>query len=112
MNDGERKGHLCPLAPHHGSTVKPPFMRGYGLFFAVYFVRNGEFLATFSATSGEYATTVSGQHTLTETMLVVSLSVVGLECSFHCDMLFLIFYCSALCRSGDSAARYSGCKFR
>lgn len=91
MNDGERKGCLCPLAPHHGSTVKPPFMRGYGLFFAVYFVRNGEFLATFSATSGEYATTVSGQHALTETMLVVSLSVVGLECSFHCDMLFLIF---------------------
>lgn len=74
--------------------------------------QNGEFLATFSATSGEYATTVSGQHALTETMLVVSLSVVGLECSFHCDMLFLIFYCSALCRSGDSAARYSGCKFR
>ena len=67
-------------------------MRGYGLFLAVYFVRNGEFLATFSATSGEYATTVSGQHALTETMLVVSLSVVGLECSFHCDMLFLIFY--------------------
>ena len=67
-------------------------MRGYGLFLAVYFVRNGEFLATFSATSGEYATTVSGQHTLTETMLVVSLSVVRLECSFHCLLCCFIIY--------------------
>ena len=59
-------------------------MRGYGLFLAVYFVRNGEFLATFSATSGEYATTVSGQHALTETMLVVSLSIKLNNSGFAC----------------------------
>ncbi len=64
------------------------------LFLAVYFVRYGKLLATLSAASCQYATAVSGQHALTETMLVVSLSVVRLESSFHfslCCFCFLIY---------------------
>ena len=60
------------------------------LVLAMNFVRHGQLLATFGATSSQYATTISSLHTLTETMLVVSFSVVGLECSFHfCYAVFL-----------------------
>ena len=52
------------------------------------FVRNGQLLATFCTTSCQYATAISSLHTLTETMLVVSLTIVGLECSFR----FLLCY--------------------
>lgn len=58
-------------------------MRGKKLVFAVNFVCNRQFLATFCATGSQYATAVSRSHTLAETMFVVSLSVVGLKCSFH-----------------------------
>ena len=54
------------------------------LFLAVYFVRNGELLTAFSTTRSQNATTVGSRHALTETMLVVSLAIVGLERSFHC----------------------------
>ena len=53
-------------------------------------VRHSQFFAALSATRSQYATTISRLHTLTETMLVVSFSVVGLECSFHCVMLFFV----------------------
>lgn len=58
------------------------------------FVRNGQLLATFCTTSCQYATAISSLHTLTETMLVVSLTIVGLECSFHffCYAIFLFFW--------------------
>ena len=55
------------------------------------FVRHGQLFATFGTTSGQNATTVSCLHTLTETMLVVSLSVVGLECSFHFRYAVFLF---------------------
>ena len=58
-------------------------MRSKKLVFAVNFVCNRQFLATFCATGSQYATAVSRSHTLAETMFVVSLSVVGLKCSFH-----------------------------
>ena len=45
--------------------------------------RYGKFLATLIATGCEHATTILSLHAQTESMLVDSLSVVGLECSFH-----------------------------
>lgn len=58
---------------------------------AVNFVGDGQFLATFGATRSEHATTVCSLHALTKTVFVVSLSVVRLECSFHCVyVIFLI----------------------
>lgn len=65
--------------------------RKQGLLLAVYLVRNSELLTTFCTTSSEYAATISRQHALTETVLVVSLSVVGLECPFHCFMFYFLF---------------------
>lgn len=53
------------------------------LLLTVNFVRNGELLAALGTTGSEYATTICSGHTLTETMLVVSLAIVGLERSFH-----------------------------
>lgn len=55
-----------------------------GLALAVYLIGYGQLLATLGAACGQYATTVGGLHTMAETMLVVSLAVVGLECTFHC----------------------------
>lgn len=54
-----------------------------GLLLAVNFVRYGELLAALGATRSQYAATIGGGHTLAETMLVVSLAIVGLERSFH-----------------------------
>lgn len=57
------------------------------------FVRNGQLFATFCTTSCQYATAIGSKHTLTETMLVVSLTIVGLECSFHfCYAVFCFWY--------------------
>ena len=50
----------------------------------VTFVGNSELLTTLSTTCGEHAAAISCQHTFTETVLILSLAVVGLECSFHC----------------------------
>ena len=57
----------------------------------MYFVRHGELLATLCTTGSQYAATISRLHALTETMLVVSLSVVRLECSFHCSYAVFLF---------------------
>jgi hypothetical protein len=46
--------------------------------------------ATLLATCREYAAAVLGLHTQTETVLVDALTVVGLECTFHCSLLFLV----------------------
>jgi hypothetical protein len=55
-------------------------------------VRNGQLLATFSTTRSQNATTICSGHSLTETVLVVTATVVGLKCSFH--ILFcLLFVC-------------------
>ena len=59
---------------------------------AVELVRNCQFLATLSTTCSQYATTISGCHSLTKTMFVLSLSQRRLKCSFHCSVLF---YCSS-----------------
>jgi len=57
--------------------------------FAVTLVRNCEFLATLGAAGGEHAAAIGCQHTFTKTVLVLSLAIVGLKCSFH----FRIFSC-------------------
>ena len=50
----------------------------------------GEWLAPLLATSGKNAAAISSLHTQTEAVLVNPLSVVRLECSFHCLILFFI----------------------
>lgn len=65
-------------------------------------IRYGELLATFSSTGSQYSATISRLHTLTETMFVVSLSVVRLECSLHFyAVLFFDFLVSV--QTGRSA---------
>ena len=68
------------------------------------FVGNGYLLTTLSAAGSQYAAAVCGLHTLTETMLVVSLSVVRLECSFHCLLCCFIIYF----RDSDSPTKHKG----
>lgn len=51
----------------------------------------GKFLATFGATGGQDATAIGGLHTLTEAVLVITLAIVGLECSFHSCFLSCLF---------------------
>ena len=60
------------------------------LLLSVYLVGNGELLATFGAAHGKHAATVLGGHALAEAVLIVALSVVGLECSFHLSLYFFI----------------------
>ena len=55
-------------------------------------VRNGQLLATLCATCSQYSATISGSHSLTETVFVLSLSVRGLECSFHFSIFALCYY--------------------
>ena len=54
------------------------------------FVWYGELLATFGAARSQYTTSISSCHSLTETVLVVAATVVGLKCPFH---IFLLFGC-------------------
>ena len=63
------------------------------LLLAVNFVRYSQLLATFGAAACQYSATVLGSHSLTETVLVVAATVVGLECSFH-FLIFVIIVCS------------------
>ena len=57
---------------------------------AVALVGNGELLAALSATCGQHATAVLRCHSLTETVLVIAATVVGLKCSFHIFVLLFI----------------------
>lgn len=59
---------------------------------AVVLVRYGQFLATFGAAGSQYTTAIGCSHSLTETVLVSSLSVGGLECSFHCCIFFMLLF--------------------
>ena len=61
------------------------------LFLSVVLVRHCQLSTTFSTTSSQYATAVLCSHSLTETVFVLSLSVRGLECSFH---LLIFLYVS------------------
>ena len=61
------------------------------LFLSVVFVRNCQLCAAFCTTCCQYATAVLCGHSLTETVLVLSLSVRGLECSFHCLIFLYVF---------------------
>ena len=70
-----------------GDTPKNLF-----LLLAVYLVRNGEFLSALGATCSQYSATIGGSHSLTETVLVFSLSVRGLKCSFHILIYVLCYY--------------------
>ena len=86
------------LAQKKQKEVKSPLLLLFFVAFlcllAMSLVRNGQFLAALGTTSGQYAATISRLHALTETMFVVSLAVVGLECSFHCVyavFLFVVF---------------------
>ena len=67
----------------------------------MYLVGNGQLLATLGAAGSQHAAAIGSLHALTEAMLVISLSVVRLECSFHFLMLLLIVSVSTLL----------GCKF-
>jgi hypothetical protein len=55
----------------------------------VLLITNGQLLATLSAARSQNAATIGSSHSLTETVLVVAATVVGLECSFHNFMLVL-----------------------
>ena len=66
------------------------------------FVGNGELLAALSATCGQHATAVLRCHSLTETVLVIAATVVGLKCSFH-----IVCYCLIIMSHSDS-----GCKIK
>lgn len=59
---------------------------------AVTLVGDGELLTTFGTTGSEHAAAISGGHTFTETVLVLSSAVVGLKCSFH-NAIFFCFVC-------------------
>lgn len=95
------------MAPS-GRTARPYRTKKYGmplketsresfLLLAVYLIGNGEFLAALCATGSENATTIGGLHALTETVLVIALAIVRLECSFH-FVLYRYNYCfSAKC---------------
>ena len=80
------------------------------LVLAVYFVRNSQLLAALGTTSGQYAATISRLHALTETMFVVSLAVVGLECSFHCvyAVFCLLSWASRTAGTGARATAVEG----
>ena len=57
---------------------------------AVVLVRNSELLATLCATCCKHAATGLCCHSLAESVLVGTSSVVWLKCSFHC-LLFILF---------------------
>ena len=64
----------------------------YLCFHAIVFVRNSQFLTSFSTTCSQYSATVSGSHSFAESVFVSSLSVRGLECSFHFRIYYLCYY--------------------
>ena len=68
-------------------------LQGNGLgLHSVVFVRNSQFLATFSTTCCQYSAAIGCSHSLTETVFVSSLSVGGLKCSFHYCIFFTLLF--------------------
>ena len=55
-------------------------------------VRNGQLLASLCATRCQYATAIGCGHSFTETVLVLTATVVGLKCSFHILIFFLLLF--------------------
>ena len=66
------------------------------LFLSVVFVRNCKLCTSFCTTSSQYAAAILCSHSLTETVLVFSLSVRGLECSFHRLIYYMFFVLKVL----------------
>lgn len=57
-----------------------------------WFIRNSKLLSSVCSTWCQYSATISSFHSRAKAMLVTSLSVWWLECSFHCrDFLFFYF---------------------
>jgi hypothetical protein len=52
-------------------------------FLKLVFVRHGQFLTPATAASSQYATAVSGGHTLTKSMLVAAFTLRRLKGAFH-----------------------------
>ena len=59
-------------------------------FYTIVFVRYSQLLASFCATRCQYSATVCGCHSFTEPVFVSSLSVRGLECSFHLSIYYYV----------------------
>jgi hypothetical protein len=55
------------------------------------FVGYGQFLSAFSTACSQYATTVSGSHSLQKAVFVTTLALRGLECTFHCFISLILF---------------------
>ena len=85
----EKREHICT-----GCTLFFIFsLQGNGLgLHSVVFVRNSQFLATFSTTCCQYSAAIGCSHSLTETVFVSSLSVGGLKCSFHYCIFFTLLF--------------------
>lgn len=64
------------------------------LFLTVNFVRNRQLFTAMTATRSQNTATIRRLHTLTESVLILSLAVVGLKCTFH---NFLSFYSYFVC---------------
>ena len=74
-----------------GQTVfSVAFYSRWGLLGLRIFVGYGQFLTSLCTTCGQYAASISGRHSQAKTMLILSLSVGGLECSFHLIYLLLL----------------------
>jgi hypothetical protein len=88
--------HLCgtKVLIKNGKEVKSPLLLFYFLanlsLFTMCLIRYGQFLATFCAARGQYASAVLRGHSLSETVLVIAATVVGLKCSFHIFVLLFI----------------------
>lgn len=72
------------------------------LLFMTAFVCNCQFCTTFRTTGGQYAATIGGSHSFTESVFVFSLSLRRLECSFH-RCIFLLFFSQKI---WDCKSRY------
>ncbi len=51
--------------------------------FQAFFIRNGEFVATFCTAAGQYFTAFLGAHACAEAVLVGAFATRGLKCPFH-----------------------------
>ena len=67
-----------------------PYINKELLFVTAVLIRYGEFLAAFCSTWCKYSAAIGWGHSLTETVLVLSLPVGRLKCSFH-RYVFLLF---------------------
>jgi hypothetical protein len=67
------------------------YVKAISCLLAMLLIRYGQLLATLSAAACQYATTIGSSHSLTETMLVSTAAVRGLECSFHSYVFVYLF---------------------